>query len=205
MNRFIALTFIETHTPLLMGGVNFPNKIILKTKAAEAMLDTQMSVCWIRFKGETSIVPMSNVAHIKPLISSDDEDQVFVPVPKKELPTEEVAGPIAVRRGRKPTIRTSEQPPEDPFQAYDPNDEESAAKHREAVRAASANSNKPVQTIQNDLLIQQARGQALGFKTAQVSDPTKPANGLTGVQGKPKAISHAQLKTQLAQEAKKPE
>lgn len=58
----------------------------------------------------------------------------------------------------------------------------------------------PATPTQNDLLIQQSRQAAMGIKVnAQIEDPTRPREGSTG---KPKAISHAQLKTQIAKEMK---
>jgi len=46
-------------------------------------------------------------------------------------------------------------------------------------------------TTQNDALIQQARAQAMGQRTAQVWNPSQPETGLTKLSGPPKYIPHA--------------
>ncbi len=64
-----------------------------------------------------------------------------------------------------------------------------------------------VQAPHNELITKQARTlMAKANKTAQVSNPTKPNQGAT-VTGKPKPLGHAELRAQLAAEAKevKPE
>ena len=96
-----------------------------------------------------------------------------------------------------------------PYPSFDPNDTEAAARHRELVRAASANSNRAQNAAQqNDFLIQEARNQAMGLKhptTSKAQVQTAQQVGeLAAVTGKPKAISHAAMKAQVAQEMKDP-
>jgi hypothetical protein len=56
--------------------------------------------------------------------------------------------------------------------------------------------------VATDPLIAQSRAIAAGAKTAQVSNPTKPAIGATGLEGAPKYMSHAQLAAKVAAEKK---
>jgi hypothetical protein len=54
-----------------------------------------------------------------------------------------------------------------------------------------------------DNLIAQARALAAGGKP-QVAEPTKPAKGLTGLEGSPKYMTHDQLKAKVEAEKQKP-
>lgn len=65
---------------------------------------------------------------------------------------------------------------------------------------------EPVKTpnIVQDNLIVKAQADAAALKTgAQVSNPTRPTVGATGVQGAPKYMSHEQLAAKVAAENKK--
>lgn len=57
-----------------------------------------------------------------------------------------------------------------------------------------------VDSVQSKLIEQNRALLAGGKPSAQVSDPTRPVEGMTGVTGKRKIISHAELKQQMAAE-----
>lgn len=182
-----ALSFVELHNQLFMNGSNLGNKVNAAQRGAKLWQDDERGVVWVHFKDRVTAIPLASVA------SSD-----FIEIPEdiKELLgiTQEVQpkGPPSVRAKK---VEVIELP------AYDPNDH-SAEAHRARVRAASANSNRAQPIVQNDFLIQEARNHAAGQKSkAQVSNPTMPKEGVS-VSPKPKAISHAQLKAQVAAEAK---
>lgn len=187
MARF-ELSFIELHNPLFMQGSNLTNKVNAKQRGAILQYDTELAGVIIQFKGKAAIIPAASVASMDLV----DISQIGIEAPK------EASAPPAIARARRQA--KEEQLPEVTAD-YDENDPEAAAAHRAAVRAASANSNRsaPRLETQNDTLIQQSRMVASG---AQVSNPTRPVEGLTGVSGKPKATNHAQMRAQLAKEAK---
>lgn len=207
-----SVSFMSLHSPLFMQGSNLGDKITAAHKNAQFAFDDVSSVIWVHFKNKVTPVPLSNVASF---------DMADIPGAVKDFFSIGAPPVIAVqslpptiaaaRRGRPPKnhslpnlqIPTTGLGMESFINQIDPNDPEDAAAHRARVRAASANSNRPEPSIQNDLLVQEARAQAIGMKTsAQVSNPTKPTEGLTGVSGKPKALSHTQLKKQVAAEMK---
>lgn len=176
------LSFIELHNQLFMQGSNLGTKIHAVARGATLNLDTELGIVWVQYKGKLSFIPLSNVA---------SADMVDTGAFGFKTTTDETTAPAAIARARK--ARLEQEAEEDP--------------HRAAVRAASANSNKPnTLEAQNDYLIQEARAQAAGMKhnKAQVSNPTLPTTGNTGasVAGKPKAISHAGMKAQVAAEMK---
>lgn len=182
-----AVSFMELHNQLFMQGSNLGNKINAAQRGANLTLDTDLGVVWVQFKSKLSLIPLSNVA------SADITDPSALGFDDTKTETKTV--PAAIARGRKAGLAPEPDP------EFDPNDD--AAAHRARVRAASANAFVPNHTAaQNDLLIQQARGQAMGLKaSAQVATPTQPKEGAS-VAGKPKALSHAQLKAQVAAESK---
>lgn len=178
-----ALSYVEFHNNFFMQGTNLGNKVNAAQRGAVLLYDTDRSLVWIQFKGKLSFIPLTNI------VSADVVDASAMDA---DLPTPKVEATPA-RRGR---------PPKTEPEAIDPND--AAAIHRAEVRARSATANVAAPTVQNDLLIQQSRSAAMGMKhpnPAQVQTPTQPTQG-ANVAGKPKAISHAQLKTQIAQEMK---
>lgn len=203
------LSFIETHGPFFMQGTSMGTKVYASgPKAAKLLLDDERNAVWIYYKGKAALVPCAAIASMDMAELPDDVAKALgAPVTN---PTQEPAGgPVArARSGRKAKdaeIPGGESipagPVEVPFPSHDPDDVEAAAAHRALVRAASANANRPAPPqMQNDSLIQQARMQAMGIKThgtAQVM--TAEQVGATTLQGKPKAISHAQLQAQKAQ------
>ena len=162
----------------------------------------------IYFKGKYTAIGASNVASYdfkevpKDVIEYLGMNQAVI----ADAPT----GPPAIARARRsiPAPQAMEPPQvyaePVPMPDFDPNDAEAAAKHRALVRAASANANRPTLVAQNDDLVQAARNQAMNLKqpkSAQVQT-AQQVGAVTAVAGKPKAISHAQLKAQAAAEAK---
>jgi hypothetical protein len=182
----ISLSFVELHNPLFMQGTNLTNKIVASQRQAKLEYDLDKKLLIVRFKGKAAILPDSNVASMDVINAADlgleESEPVSAPTPA-----------IARRRGR-----PSAEDLEAQESAYMTSDS-----HREAVRAQSANAFKPAPVVdtQANKLMEQARAVAAGAKVSpQVSEPTKPANGLTGVSGKPKAISHEQLAAQVKAE-----
>jgi hypothetical protein len=182
MQRFIPVTFAELHGNLFMQGSNLTSKINAAQRGAKLVLDTELGVIWIKFKGKVSLIPLANTASLDAVVP----EELMVELGFNEEP---LSGPPAVRRGKQKAQEEWEEPLTD----------EDA--HRAAVRLASATSNKAPSIAQTDTLIQETRGKAMGFKDAQVSNPTQPTTGASVV-GKTKALSHAQLRAQVAQEAK---
>jgi len=186
----IPLSYIELHNPMFMQGSNLGSKISAKARGAKLYFDTELSVVWIDFKDKVAFVPMSNIA------SGDMLDPQSIVLEEPATKTAPPAITRARKAGKEDVAVTIAQAESNPIEMTD------AEAHRAEVRARSANAHKaiPQPETQSDALIQQSRAVASG--QVQVSDPTRPANGLTGVQVKPKAISHAQLKAQVAAETK---
>lgn len=206
MDRFIPVSFAQLHSMILSQGTNLGDKPTLR--GAKLVLDTQLSLLWLYFQGKVSSIPLANVASFDAIVPDGflielgfAAPAVFNPAPVTE---ETLSGPPALRkRGRLAATSVSVEY-SDPSQPYDPNDENSALAHREAVRAASANSNRAPAAVLADDLIQQSRATAMGMKhqkTAQVQT-AQQVGQTASVTGKPKVISHAQLQAQVAAERK---
>ncbi len=194
-NKVTCITF---HNPFNMGGVNFGNKIDTAVrKDIEMIDDIGRNRVWIKFKGITTFVPDSNIVAGSVQTIPADIQAMFEPTESEEIQ----AGPPAVARSRRTKAEMEAARVHDEAAAFDPNDTSPEA-HRARVRAASANAHKPDGVhAQNDLLIQEARNAAAGVKfKAQVSNPTQPAQGASVV-GKTKALTHAQMRAQVAKEA----
>lgn len=188
----IALDFIALHNPLFFQGMNYSDKPKTKYPLIQLLYDTDLSCALVLDRGKCAVVPASNIASMT--LSNPADFQIEIDAPIQTLP------PAQAARARRAEIEESIVNLGDPNDPYDPNDPDELAAHRARVRAASANSNKPSRkAIQNDTLIQESRMIASGAKSAQVSDPTRPKDGVTG---KPKPFSHEQLRAQLATEAK---
>ena len=199
-----TLYFHET-TSFHMQGKNFGARIDIST-GAKVCYDDEAKEIHIYYNGKTSSLSS---------LSAKNWDYVATPAhvaeyfgAQLEAKTEE---PVKRGRGRPPAHQPEpaivHQPPSVPYPSFDPNDLEAAARHRELVRAASANSNKNHNSgPQNDYLIQEARNQAMGLKhpttsRAQVQTAQQVGESATVV-GKKKIVSHAELRTQVAAEAK---
>ena len=180
----IKISFVELHNPLFMQGTNLGNKINAAQRGASIQFDLDRKLLIITFKGKCAIIPDSNVASMD-VIDLADLGLEF----KTEAPT---APEATVKRGRG-------RPPVNPEPVA-----QSEEDRRAAARAASANAFKPEPKVETtgSKLIEQSRAIAAG--KAQVSDPTKPAQGLTGLSSAPKMMSHAELKAKVAAE-KQPE
>jgi hypothetical protein len=180
-----SLNFVELHNPLFMQGVNLGTKINATQRQAHLFFDTELGVVWIAFKNKVSFIPLANVA------SADLADPSVADLPLDE---EQHAPPAIARARREQEIDPAR------YEMPDINDPEAMARHREAVRAASANANRPPAQM-FDPLAQQAREQAMAVKlhNAPVSTPMQTKN-LSSVTGKHKAISHAELAAQKAAE-----
>lgn len=188
----IEVTFLDLHNPLFTQGSNLGNKINVAQKGARAVLDTNTGLIWFLYKGRPTFIPLMNTGSGDPILSSEQHIEIFGEEAKPALL------PPAIARARREAILTDAL-------GFDPNDESPEA-HRARVRAASANSNRPNnQLVQTDDLIQTARASAMGMKlpTAQVQNAQQVGEH-TGVTGKRKAISHQQMKAQVAQEMKEP-
>jgi hypothetical protein len=184
------LSFVEFHSPLFSQGVNLGTKVSIAQRQAQAVWDDEKGVIWLFFKGKASCLPVTSALSWDMITIPDEMKTLFGIVSTNKEPEIVEGPPFARKRGR---------PAAEPTVEYDINDYSQEAQ-RARARAASANSHKAVVTAQNDALIQQARNQAAGMKiSAQVSNPTMPTEGVTG---KPKAISHAGMKVQIAQEMK---
>lgn len=200
MSKYVELSFVEVIQPFFMNGKNMGNKIHANTIGCKMMKHAETKEIEVFYKGKVSTIGHGNVC------SSDYKE---VPDEVKALfgidatVVEEFVNPKA----RKPEAMNMSAGYAS--QMYSPDDESPEA-HRARVRAASANSNKAIPVgPQNDTLIQQARMEAMGIKHGQVSVPSMPTEGQTGVppvaiKGKPKAISHQAMKAQVAQEMKDP-
>lgn len=203
----LELGFIEMHNPMFMQGSNMGTRIKAKERGARLFLDTELSLVWVHFKGKVAFVPLANIA------TGDLMEQLDAPL--TELPQPAHRAPAAIARAQ--AYQSEYQEPSYPD--HDPEDLEAAAAHRARVRAASMNSNRPQASVQNDMLIQQSRMAAMGMKqhavNPQVSNPTQPAMGQTGIptpnvqaapklRGRPKAISHAGAVAQMKAELAKP-
>lgn len=206
------LSFIELHNQFFMQGSNLGNKINAAQKGAALLLDDERGVVWVYFKGKVSFVPLASVA---------SGDAVEVPEDVKEFlgihtPVESgPQGPPAIARAKRGRPSVNEPAPDFvkggvpivPIPDFDPNDLEAAARHRELVRAASANAYRPQpQGALNDHLIQEARNQAMGIKHATISraqvQTAQQVGETATVTGKKKAISHAELAKQIGSETK---
>lgn len=211
------LSFVEFHNPLFMCGASLGNKLNAAQRGARVLLDDERQVVWIQYKGKIAFVPLASIASadaitvpedVEALLTAPKADDTFVP-PKRGRgrPTQE-----QLRKEEAAIIRhkvlAAGGSPQVPMPTHDPNDAEAAARHRALVRAASANSNRGNPTgPQNDKLIQESRSIAMGLKhqqTAQVQSAREIAetNGLTGVQGKRKVMSHSEIKAQVEAEKK---
>lgn len=194
-----ALSFIELHNQLFMQGSNLGNKINASQRQAKLLQDDERGVVWVFYKGRVTSIPLASVASADFVeIPSDIKEALGLSTPEPTIETP--MGPPAIARGRRAKVTTEVQAAES-IPEYDINDNSPEA-HRARVRAASANAFKSTPIAQNDLLIQQARMAASGSKSqAQVSNPTQPKEGAS-VAGKPKALSHAQLRAQMSAEDK---
>lgn len=201
------LRFIELHSPFFMQGSNLGTKIDAAQRGAKLILDDERQVVWVRFKGKVSFIPLPSIASADALeVPKDIQDLFEISSAAPEI----LATDAPKRRGRPPAQPAMPQAPlpsptQVPYPDFDPNDEQAAAKHREMVRAASANSNRPeFRGPQNDDLIQAARMTAMGLKhqpSAQVQT-AQQVGQTAGVTGKRKVMSHGELKAQVAREAK---
>lgn len=210
------ITFIELHNPLFMNGTNMGSKLSTDVRpgttakaGVKMILDDERQAVWVHYNKRTAFIPLPSVASCDILEVPGDVLELLGLTPMAE---EIISGPPAVmraRRGRPPSVQPTEEiqaaPTEVPYPDFDPNDEDAAARHRELVRAASANSNKaPFKGPQNDSLIQSARNAAMSIKThgtAQVQN-AQQVGELAAVTGKPKALSHAGMRAQVAKEMK---
>jgi hypothetical protein len=178
MNR-IEMSFVEFHNPFFMQGTNLGTKLFAKQKNATLFYDLDHSFMIITFKGRVALVPSTNIISMDVIDYSSLDitpPHPVIHVPQMSIPSED----------------GNSIPMSDEAQA--------AMQHRKEVRERSANSNKaPSMQETNNSLIQASRNAALGMKHPQIDNPTKPAQGQTG---KNKIMSHAQLKAQIAQEAK---
>jgi hypothetical protein len=194
-----ALSFLELHNQFFMQGSNLGNKINAAQKGAKLILDDDRSVVWVYFKGKVSFIPTASVASADVIQIPDDVKEAL----GLDTVQNEPMGPPAIARAKREQFQNVQNNAV-PMPDFDPNDMDAVANHREMVRAASANANRPNPfSAQNDFLIQQARGQAEGFKqSAQVSNPTLPTEGQRPRGRPPKILSHADLKAKLDSEAK---
>lgn len=200
--KLYPLSFIQLHNMIHMQGVNLGDKIDASKRPAKLYLDLENQMVWISFKGKMSGIPTPSVMSFD-MIESPAHLVDIAPPPKKQLEESMVASP---KRGRPPKVQeeTVNEPVGMP--PSDPSDVEAAAAHRARVRAASMNSNKTQPLVaQNDFLIQEARNQAMGLKhptTSKAQVQNAQQVGASTVQGKPKAISHTQMKAQVKAEEK---
>lgn len=206
------LSFIELHNQLFMQGSNLGNKINAAQKGAKLLLDDERGVVWVYFKGKVSLVPLANVASADAIdISEDLKEALGVQAPGEPQPV----GPPAIVRAKRGRPSLNEPAaeflkgaaPTVPFPDFDPNDQEAALRHRELVRAASANAYRPQpQGPMNDHLIQEARNQAMGLKHTTISrsqvQNAHQVGEVASVTGKKKIMTHAELKAQVAAETK---
>ena len=189
------LSFVELHNPLFQVGVNLGTKINAKMRNARLIMDDDRQVVWIHFKGKLSAIPMANVSSTDFISIPDDVQEVL-----GEMVETTPVVPAAIARARAASAVIPVDMP------YDPNDEDAAARHREAVRAASANTFKAVPMQNDELLIEQSRAAAMGVKlnrssqaanahqVGQVAEEARKA-------GRPRKImSHAELNAKLAAE-----
>lgn len=183
------ISFAQFHNMMHMQGTNLGDKIIAKARGATLLLDLEFQTVWVYYKGKLSGVPTPSIATYD---LAEMPDHVRAELGLDGIEAVESSGPPYARK-------KAEYIPE----AFDPNDE--AAAHRARVRAASANANRPdMAQAQNDLMIQETRNAAMGIKThmtAQVQNAQQVGESPT-VTAKKKAISHSQLKAQIAHEAK---
>jgi len=201
-----ALSFVELHNQFFMQGSNLGNKINAAQKGAKLLLDDERSVVWVYFKSKVSFIPLASVA---------SADAIEVPQDIKDLlglnqsieETKPLGPPAMRRRGRPPLNEPKPDFGPVPYPDFDPNDLEAAARHREKVRAASANAYRPdPQGPMNDHLILEARNAAMGVKQSAVNHAQVQSAHQVGeaasITGKKKVMSHAELKAQVAAEAK---
>lgn len=169
-----ALSFVELHNQFFMQGSNLGSKVNAAQRGAKLLLDDERGVVWVLFKGKVSFIPLPSVASADVVEVPGDVQEALGVIPD---PTTS-QGPPAVARARREAPETAQAFPIDvPMPHFDPNDADAAAKHRELVRAASANSNRPDNTqAQNDLLIQQARVNAMGIKNHNASAQVQNAH-----------------------------
>lgn len=198
------LSFIELHNPFFMNGTNLGNKVNALQRGASLLLDDERGVVWVHYKSKVSFIPLASIASADAVEVPEDVRMVFgLPDP--------ASTPPPARRGRPPMNKPETQATPTPapvtpaYPSFDPNDTDAAAKHRELVRAASLNANKPqFNAAQSDDLIQSARMTAMGLKhqkTAQVQT-AQQVGETASVTGKRKVMSHSELKAQVAKEAK---
>ena len=153
---------------------------------ARFFLDDTRGVVWIFGKGKWTGIPMASIASFDMVqVPGDITDLVAMP-PLAEEPK----GPAFARKRRMfslaPRTRAGLRRAKRAEPDFDPNDAEAAAKHRELVRAASANSNKAqFKGPQNDHLIQKAKKDAMGIKTHQTAQVSNAQQG--GVKRAPRA------------------
>jgi len=205
------LSFVELHNAFFMNGSNLGNKINAAQRGAKLLLDDERNVVWIFFKQKVSFIPLASVASGDMTDIPQDIQELFGIAKPEDV---QAGGPPAIARAKRgrPCATEPASPLDSspaiitvPYPAFDPNDSEAAAKHRELVRAASANSNRAsAQGPQNDDLIQKSRATAMGMKhqpTSQVS--TAQQVGAQTTQASPRKImSHAELQVKVAQDSK---
>ncbi len=199
--KLYPLSYIQLHNTIHMQGTNLGDKINAAQRNAKLYLDLECQTVWIHFKNKITGIPVTSIACYDTITCPDYVQEAIA------LDTVVVAqapvGPAFVRKAEPSTAQIHV-----PMPTFDPNDDEAAAKHREMVRAASANSNRNVpQGAQNDHLIQEARMQAMGVKMntlqSQVSNAQQVGEqAQNGTRGKRKASSHEQMQMQVAQEMK---
>lgn len=180
------VSFMNMHNALFMQGSNLGDKINVAAKGAKVCWDDDRQVLFITFKGKTTTIPFT---------STQSFDLIEVPEDVKEW-----AGIAETTQTNAPFARKKVEPTD--ITVTD--DMSEAEAHRARVRATSANSNRAQPTVQNDDLINQSRALAMGVKhnkTAQVSN-AQHVGEMAAVTGKPKALSHAAMKAQVAQEMK---
>lgn len=184
------LSFVALFTPLFMQGSNLGEKVSRGFKGVKLLYNTETGQISAWRDGKYSAIGAANIASYDfTAVPEDVTKYLGLGVEAPSASNEGTTLPPA--RGRPPSETV-----------IDPNDDNA---HRAAVRAASANSNVATthRALIDDSLIQASRNAAMGIKSAQVSDPRKPAQGASVV-GKPKAIGHQELRVQLAKEAKDP-
>lgn len=181
----LKTVYFHEGTSFHMQGKNFGSKIDANSGAVMCYDDKEKEI-HIHYQGKASSLSST---------SAKNWDYIEVPDHIKEYFT--ARAPVPVPPKQTPSVFTPTT-----YEQLSPSDPDYEAKHRAMVRAASANSNRPdVIQMQNDALIQASRGAALNMKqhSAQVQTAQQVGEVATS---KKKIMTHAQLKAQMAVEAK---
>ena len=171
-NRYTSVPYVEFHSPIFMQGTNLGNKLNVKHRPMVLIHDREDKIIYVYFKDKMAAMPDSNV------VSWDYAQVADCPIPADVLKSFGIGAKAEeVKRG-------PGRPPKAEADKY-------------TVNPAA------LETAQTHL-IKQARDAVAGLKhpapSAQVSNPTQPAEGLTGLQGKAKYMSHAELAKVVAKE-----